>query len=60
MAAAPARNEVPAAVAVRPITAPTATAAAQSNGVNSARVRRSLIRKATAAVRNSTAAFSAE
>jgi hypothetical protein len=39
--------------------APTATAVTQSNGVNSAMVRRSMSRKAVAAVRNNTSALSA-
>lgn len=42
-AADPVSHEVPDAVAVRPTMAPTATAVIQSNGVNSAMVRRSVV-----------------
>jgi len=58
-AAEPVSHEVPAAVAVRPTIAPTAIAVTQSNGVNSAMVRRNVNRNAIAAVANNAIAFSA-
>jgi hypothetical protein len=48
-------QEVSLAVAARPTIAPAATAAIQSKGANSARVRRSVKRNSTAAVTNSAA-----
>ena len=52
-------HEVSLAVAARPTMAPAATAAIQSNGANSARVRRSVKRNRSAAVRNSVEALMA-
>src|SRR3954447_26881675 len=56
-ATAPDSHAASAAVAVRPTMAPTATAATQSYGANSASVRRSLNRNSTAAVTNNVKAL---
>ncbi len=58
-AAVPVSQDVWGAVAVRPTMAPTATPVTQSNGVNSAIVRRSVSRNAAAAVRNNASALTA-